>query len=467
MPVFPFSTATLRTALPAAAALLALLTLPACDRLKPAPPPSAAAVPEIVEEPAPAPAAPEPEIDPQVPALTINKSAQVTILGYHDFITGKSTNPMQINVDHFRDQMAALKDARLPVISMKDFLAWRRGEKDIPDPSIVITIDDGWKSVHTLALPVLKEFGYPFTVYLYKKFVNGGGRALVTPEVKNLMAAGGEIGSHSVSHPFPGEIKRLAKNKPPEAVLEFTRMEMKDSKQFLEDLFGQAVTTYAYPGGYNTEREQTIGLEAGYEALFTVNPARVTWDTPATVLPRYIILGNDPNDSAFRAALSFRGSVGGEIARQLLADSDEPSEDALVKTMPEPNSTVTDRFPVLEVDVSKLDGIDPASVIMKVSGFGQVPAEFDPAKKVIRYPIREALRASECQVHVTFKRAAETKPDLVSWRFLVDLPAFYLPPPAPEPEPAPAPPVSDAAPDAAVTTPAPAPSAPPAATTQQ
>lgn len=109
--------------------------------------------------------------------------------------------------------------------------------------------------------------------------------------------------------------------------------------------------------------------------------------------------------------------------------------------------------------MSKLEGVDPASVVMKVSGFGQVPAVYDAEKKVIRYAVREALRSSECQVYVTFKRAAETKPDLVSWRFLVDLPAFYLPPPAPEsasaPETAPADPATPAPAPGVTTPPAP------------
>src|SRR6478735_754267 len=123
--------------------LFAALLGMACDRIKPAPPPAAAVeppVPEIVADPVAEPVKQEPAIDPAVPALTINKSAQIIVLGYHDFTTGKSRNPMEINIDHFRDQMQALKDARLPVISMADFLAWRRGEKDVPDPAVLITM---------------------------------------------------------------------------------------------------------------------------------------------------------------------------------------------------------------------------------------------------------------------------------------------------------------------------------------
>jgi peptidoglycan/xylan/chitin deacetylase (PgdA/CDA1 family) len=410
---------------------LAVLLPVGCDRIKPAPPPAPVVVepvPEIVADAAVAPPASEPAIDPAVPALTINKSAQVIVLGYHDFTSGKSRNPMEINVDHFRDQMQALKDARLPVITMSDFLAWRRGEKDIPDPSVVITMDDGWKSVHRLAFPVLREFGYPFTIFLYKRFVNGGGRALTTAEIREMMAGGAEVGSHSVSHPLPSKIRGLEKRAPEEADA-FLRMEMKDSKQFLEDLIAKPVRTYAYPGGYNTEREQEIGVEAGYEALFTVNPARVNWDMPASTLARYIVLGNDPADSNFRRAVSSRGTSGGDLTKALLGG---PEGESLVSTTPQPDATVAVRRPLISVDVTKLAGIDPASVVMKIAGFGAVPAVYDAAAGTISYQMKEALRSQECQVYVTFKRAAESKPDSVNWRFSIDLVANYLPEPPPE-----------------------------------
>jgi hypothetical protein len=97
---------------------------------------------------------------------------------------------------------------------------------------------------------------------------------MTTAEIRELMAAGGTVGSHSVSHPYRKRIDAAFKKGAP-AGEAFLRMEMKDSRQFLEDLTGQKVTTYAYPGGYHSEREEAVGKECGYEAMFTVNPARV------------------------------------------------------------------------------------------------------------------------------------------------------------------------------------------------
>ena len=408
--------------------LLAPGIIVSCDKLKKKEAPPVAkpgAVPEIVDEPADTAPVPLPApLDPAVPELSVNKSAQVAILGYHQFVKGKATDQMHLNIDRFSAQMQALKDARVAVIAMKDFLAWRRGEKDIPDPCVVLTMDDGWESVHTLALPVLREFGYPFTVFLYKNYVNGGARSrsMSTAQIKELMAAGGEVGSHSVSHPYKAKIDNMFRKSAADGEA-FLRTEMKDSRQFLEDLLAVKVTTYAYPGGYHSEREQEIGKEAGYEAMFTVNPAKVTWDTPSAAIPRYIIIGNDPRDANFMRAISSRGTAEGELVKQLLGGEGEP----LVTTLPLPNAQIASRRPRIEVDVSKLEGLDPASIEMKIAGIGKVPAEYNAAEKKITWLASETLRGSECQVFVTFKRKTEPKPDLVSWRFFIDLVAHYLP----------------------------------------
>jgi peptidoglycan/xylan/chitin deacetylase (PgdA/CDA1 family) len=44
----------------------------------------------------------------------------------------------------------------------------------LPPRAVCVTFDDGYRSVHDLALPVLKEFGLPATVFVTIGFLNGG-----------------------------------------------------------------------------------------------------------------------------------------------------------------------------------------------------------------------------------------------------------------------------------------------------
>jgi peptidoglycan/xylan/chitin deacetylase (PgdA/CDA1 family) len=379
---------------------------------------------------------PAPTVDPTIPELTINKEAQVSVLGYHDFITGRSTNPMMINIDKFRSQMQALKDADIPVIGFDEFFAWRRGEKDIHDPSVLITIDDGWRSTYELAWPVLKEFDYPFSIYLYKNYVGGGGRALTVEMIKEMVAAGVEIGSHTVSHPLRKSVFAERGKRSQEEFDEYLRVELQESKRFLEDKFGIITRTFAYPGGIHTDEIVALCEKYGYQASITCNPSRTTWDTPLQKINRYIIHGN--NDVNFETALSFRKFSGshtriiaptGAGESGVPGGSTDPDGPALKVTVePAPGSMIAERRPLILADLSEIEGdVQADSITLKISGYGECAFKYDPEKRTVAFTPTMAIRRKVTEVTLSFRRLGEEKEDVAGWQFEVDLAAEYFP----------------------------------------
>jgi peptidoglycan/xylan/chitin deacetylase (PgdA/CDA1 family) len=225
--------------------------------------------------------------DPAVP----DDGVRVSVLGYHDFSENLPETAMRIRTSKFRKQLETIRQLGITVISLEDFIAWKKGDKQIPEKSLLLTFDDGWKSVYTDAFPILREFGYPFTLYLYKNYVDGGGKALTTPMIQEMVKAGATIGSHSVSHPYPITVKSFRK-KGDDAYDAHLRKEMGESKRFLESKFKVKANTYSYPGGYFTAEMLPIGKEFGYTHFFTVQPGKVKRSTPDETLTRYMILGN-------------------------------------------------------------------------------------------------------------------------------------------------------------------------------
>ena len=143
---------------------IALLSLSfvfaACKARTPVP-----ALPEVAKAtPAPS-ATPVPEPN--------NLKSQVIVLCYHRF-DDNPKDSLAIRPADFEAQMQALKDSGIIVISMEDFLAWRRGKKGIPEKAAIISIDDGYLSGYKVAWPILKKFGYPFTMFIYTDYVKGG-----------------------------------------------------------------------------------------------------------------------------------------------------------------------------------------------------------------------------------------------------------------------------------------------------
>lgn len=364
--------------------------------------------------------APSPDLG-ETPALEINKSATVSILGYHDFRERGGT-PMIIAAPKFREQMQAIKDSKIPVIPMRDVLAWKRGEKNIPEESIVITMDDGWEGVYRHAFPILKEFGFPFTVYLYKNYVNIGGRSMTWAQIKEMMQHGCDVGSHTVSHEA---LTRKGKMNDGEYQL-WLMSEFKESKDFLEQNLGISITSVAYPYGNHNEMIESLALQVGYEAGITVNGSKVSFDQPNGKLSRYIVHGEE--DSTFRNATNFRARGEMSHARAIALDTKTEQGDPLVQVTPANNSTITERSPLIEANLVRLGTIVPESIRVRVSGYGVVPAEFDPQTFVLRYQVPSKLRREECVVSITFKRNKDMPEELITWKFKIDLAAAYLPP---------------------------------------
>ncbi|MCB1061631.1 MAG: polysaccharide deacetylase family protein [Verrucomicrobiae bacterium] len=374
--------------------------------------------PDMVIPPPPEPVKMEP---------VINKEARVSILGYHDFTDGKSRNDMIINIDDFRGQMQAIKDAELPVISMAQFLAWKRGEEDIPEKSIMITIDDGWKATHTLAMPVLKEFGYPFTIFLYKKYVGVGGRSLTFDEVKELMANGADVGSHSVSH----QNMASRSGRSAEAHTAWLHSELEDSWNFLNENFGaygQVLKTFAYPFGIFSDEVVEISDAFGYEACFTVNGKKTLWADQDARLGRYVVHGTTLAN--FDQALDFGGGGTTTSGRKLMTESTDESGEVkgpLVSTWPSEGQTIIDRLPEIQMSIGDLAGFDPESVTVRVTGFGKVTHTWDAESKTVRYQVPQRLRSDTCGVRVSFKHSGNSDWEIIAWNFHIDRLAGYLP----------------------------------------
>src|ERR1041384_5417424 len=90
--------------------------------------------------------APVAAASPKITKPVVDQTAQVIIFCYHRLVDKVRYPGTEITPAAFEAQMKELKDRGITVIPMQDLLAWKRGEKNIPPRSAVVTFDDGWKS---------------------------------------------------------------------------------------------------------------------------------------------------------------------------------------------------------------------------------------------------------------------------------------------------------------------------------
>ncbi len=95
------------------------------------------------------------------------------IICYHGFAVAeeyKYRSTLFIRDDFFRKRMEYLRRERYPILPLRDALdALTAGQ--LPPCSTVITMDDGWRGVYTVGLPIIRELDIPVTVYVTTYYV--------------------------------------------------------------------------------------------------------------------------------------------------------------------------------------------------------------------------------------------------------------------------------------------------------
>jgi peptidoglycan/xylan/chitin deacetylase (PgdA/CDA1 family) len=370
--------------------------------LNPSPAPSSAA---LTPTPASTPAKP-----------VVDQTAQTIIFCYHRLVDKVRYPGTEITPAAFEAEMKELKDRGITVIGMQDLLAWKRGEKNIPPRCAVITFDDGWKSQYEVGWPIMKKYGYPFTLFIYTEGVKGmhygGGAAMSWEMLAELRDAGVDIQAHSATHqdlrkPYD---KLQKKRLNPDEYQQFLNREVIESKQLLESKLGIKVNCFAVPFGYINDQVREFIKKAGYEAVFTVYGQRLTYGAPNDSLGRYLLEGNKPK--VFAEAINFSGATSGGAAPVAeIAPTNIPTE-------PADGATIKNSMPLLKANVSAFGAVDPASIQMRVSGLGLVPAAYDAKTQTISYQVTQKLRDKSCTVILGAK--AGGKKVETHWSFTID-----------------------------------------------
>lgn len=383
-----------------------------------------------------------PSVAPVITKPAIDQNAQVVIFGYHRFVKNVKRPDTEITPEAFEAQMQELKNKGIAVIPMQDFLAWRRGEKAIPSKSAVLTFDDGWKSQHEVAWPILKKFNYPVTLFIYTEGIKpghfSGGESMSWDQLAEMRDAGADIQGHTATHSdLRKPYDKVAKKKlNPQEYEEWLQKEVAGSKQMIEQKLGVKVNCFAVPYGFHNDHIRDVAMKAGYEALFTVYGQPITIHTPLSSVGRYLMEANKPKtftDAVAAIATTASGPSVSEVSSSNL------------QTQPADGETIKNALPLIKANIASLGTIDPGTVPeMRVSGLGKVDSSFDPKSSTVAYQVTQRLKDKTCTVIVSAKSGGQKVE--THWTFNIDDGSTVAPPaPAPSAAPSTPPPAAPAA----------------------
>ena len=101
------------------------------------------------------------------------RSSRLLILCYHGISQAdehRGLRELYIAPDLLRRRLLMLRDGGYRVISLNEGID-RLAAGTLPGRSVVLTFDDGFVDFHRVAQPILREFGYPSTVYVSTEYV--------------------------------------------------------------------------------------------------------------------------------------------------------------------------------------------------------------------------------------------------------------------------------------------------------
>lgn len=214
----------------------------------------------------------------------------VPILCYHRF--GPRPNTTTVTPQAFEAQMRYLAQNGYTVVPMAKLIDFLDGKIALPKKSVVITIDDGYKSTYEIAWPILKKYGFPATVYLYTDFV-GAGDALTWAQMKEMSAGSVDIQPHSKTH--ANLTLRLA-NENDARYRDRIRQEVETPIDVIRERLGEPAVSYAFPYGDVNETVVEFLKAKNVKMGVTVTPGGNAFFAPPVMLRRSMIFGGDDLD---------------------------------------------------------------------------------------------------------------------------------------------------------------------------
>lgn len=188
------------------------------------------------------------------------------------------------------------------VISLNEFQKAKREKRRLPDYTVVLTFDDGFEDFSTVAAPHLIARKLPATVFVITdrasaRLPPNGESFLTWDEIRNLSAAGLEVGSHTCAHP------RLT-----DLPLQEVMRELAESLSAVRTHTQQPEVALSYPFGNTSEQVARIAESAGYSCAIASDAGPNGNSVSLHALSRTVIASDDdvPTFAARVCGLTWR-----------------------------------------------------------------------------------------------------------------------------------------------------------------
>lgn len=136
-------------------------------------------------------------------ATQLQAAEHLNILVYHH-VSENTPASTSVSPAQFREHLQMLKDEGFTVVDLADALNKLQAGLSITDKAVAITFDDGYHNIYDNAWPLLKEFGYPFTLFVATDAIDQGFSDMMTWDQLRDLSKDDDvtIANHSTDHGY-------------------------------------------------------------------------------------------------------------------------------------------------------------------------------------------------------------------------------------------------------------------------
>lgn len=202
----------------------------------------------------------------------------------HIFIYHRFEDPNRASTNtslkELKKEFEYFKNNGYKVVALSDIVKKIKDKQKVPDNWVALTIDDSYKSFYYKALPLFKEYKYPFSLFVYTEASNRSfGDFMSWRQIKEA-AKYGEIGLHSFGH------KKL-----PTLSDEQIKVDTQKSMEDFVNNLGFKPKGYAYPYGEYDDRVKNIVKSFGFDYILNQSTGSVNKNSDLHDLNRVALVG--------------------------------------------------------------------------------------------------------------------------------------------------------------------------------
>lgn len=221
-------------------------------------------------------------------------AGQVNSFIYHRFDEDRypSTN---ISSAVFKQQLDYIQEHDIKVLALPEIVDRLHSGKALPKRATALSVDDAYRSFYAVAMPLLRQYQYPVTLFVNTDAVGRRGY-LGWAELRELVDQGVEIGNHTASHAY---LVEMAAGESIEQWRQRLRADITRAQQALQQNLGIKATLFAYPYGEYSQEVVALIEEMGFTAAFAQQSGVIYSGHNLYSLPRFPMGGPFASFSGF------------------------------------------------------------------------------------------------------------------------------------------------------------------------